>query len=143
MATDDHDHFIGSSSRDDYNSVCLIRFARRQSLRLRVAWRPSSSISFRFLVSNTDSLLFETFSLGIKAKVCRNLFTAISFSTSVFRSSKRFDFFPLPRVLSFFFIPLSFSFFFFFLNRVIDCLIKDRAKVYNGKVTVDIQLFLD
>lgn len=142
MATDDHDHFIGSSSRDDYNSVCLIRFARRQSLRLRVAWRPSSSISFRFLVSNTDSLLFETFSFGIKAKVCRNLFTAISFSTSVFRSSKRFDFFPslvFPR----FFHPSLFFFLFFFLKRVIDCLIKDRAKVYNGKVTVDIQLFLD
>lgn len=114
MATDDHDHFIGSSSRDDYNSVCLIRFARRQSLRLRVAWRPSSSISFRFLVSNIDSLLFETFSLGIKAKVCRNLFTAISFSTSVFRSSKRFDFFPLPRVLSFFSsLSLFLSFFLF------------------------------
>lgn len=142
MATDDHDHFIGSSSRDDYNSVCLIRFARRQSLRLRVAWRPSSSISFRFLVSNIDSLLFETFSLGIKAKVCRNLFTAISFSTSVFRSSKRFDFFP-SLVFSRFFHPSLFFFLFFFLKRVIDCLIKDRAKVYNGKVTVDIQLFLD
>lgn len=125
MATDDHDHFIGSSSRDDYNSVCLIRFARRQSLRLRVAWRPSSSISFRFLVSNTDSLLFETFSFGIKAKVCRNLFTAISFSTSVFRSSKRFDFFP-SLVFSRFFHP-SLFFFFFFLFKEGDRLFDQRS----------------
>ena len=138
MATD-HDHFIGSSSRDGYNSICLIRFARRQSLRLRVAWRPLRSSSISFLSSNTDPLLLY----GNQSEV-RNHFAVIQFfNQRFFVHPSALIFFPLPHIPSFSFSSPLF-FFLFFLKRMIDCSIKDRGKsVYNGKVTVDIQLFPD
>lgn len=109
MATD-HDHFIGSSSRDGYNSICLIRFARRQSLRLRVAWRPLRSSSISFLVSNTDPLLLY----GNQSEV-RNHFAVIQFfNQRFFVHPSSLIFSPLPHIPSFSFSsPLSFFPFFF------------------------------
>lgn len=103
MATD-HDHFIGSSSRDGYNSICLIRFARRQSLRLRVAWRPLRSSSISFLSSNTDPLLLY----GNQSEV-RNHFAVIQFFNQ--------RFFVHPSALIFF-PPSTYSLVFFFISSL-------------------------